>query len=67
MYVKVLIKPVCLTSMADNLIDCLVCCIGRLVPCERTEEKLTLSVPTVTLNPKNGVWLKAEIREPKVG
>lgn len=35
----------------------------RLVPCERTEEKLTLSVPTVTLNPKNGVWLRAEKRE----
>lgn len=35
----------------------------RLVPCERTEEKLTLSVPTVTLNPKSGVWLKAEKRE----
>ena len=35
----------------------------RLVPCERTETKLTLTAPTVTLNPKNGVWLRAEVRE----
>lgn len=35
----------------------------RLVPCQRTEETLTLRVPTVTLNPsENGVWLAVEPR-----
>ena len=33
------------------------------MPCERTEAKLTLTAPTVTLNPKNGVWLRAEVRD----
>nr|QST15052.1 CYP361A1 protein [Diaphanosoma celebensis] len=34
----------------------------RLVPGDRTETRLQLSVPTVTLNPKNPVWLKVEQR-----
>lgn len=41
-------------------IDC-----NSLVPCSRTEEKPTVSVLSVTLNPKEGVWLRVEPRNGK--
>jgi len=35
----------------------------QIVPCKRTEQNLTLRVPTVTLNPsEDGVWLAVEPR-----